>query len=220
MRAVYRSWTPEEIQKLEDLTGVYSTTTIAAKLGRSYDSVRRKMRYLSMTTKDARSSKGLTPTDFSEIFGVDKKVVRYWAKNGILPKVKLPYFNRIGKRNPDWVLIDDTKLEAWLLTGYVYHRDINPTTEYYCDMVRRVRKKLDFEWISGPDFIECLNITPKTVQAWYYRHSFPRLVFWSSGMSISMYNRKAVIDWCSNHPKQVKPTKVRELFNYGIGKGL
>ena len=215
-----RKWTPEEVQKLEDLIGVYNTTTIAHRMKRSFDSVHRKARSLNMTTADARSSKGMTPKNFAEIFGVNKKTVTHWARVGILPKVKLPYFQKIGKRQPDWILIDDTKIEEWLMTGYVYHRDINPTDQYYTEMVRRVRKKLDFEWISSKDFIACLEITPKVVNAWVYRHAFPRLVFWSSGMSISMYNRKAVIDWCLSHPKQVKPTKVRELLNYGIGKGL
>jgi DNA-binding transcriptional regulator YiaG len=220
MRATYRYWTPEEVSKLEDLVGVYDSITIGKRLGRSSDSVTRKMRNMNLKTKSAQNVKGMSPVKFAEMFGMDVRLVRDWVRAGILPKMKLPYFHCIGKKTPDWVLIDDTKIEQWLLIGYVYHRDIKPTNEYYANMVRRVRKKLDFEWISGPDLVECFNITPKVVQAWYYRHSFPRLVFWSSGMSISMYNRKDVIEWCLSHPKQVKPTKVRELHYYGIGKGL
>lgn len=220
MRAAYKKWTAEEVRKLEDLAGVYDSTTIAQRLKRTPDGVKKQMRRLNLTTKSAIDAKGMSPVKFSEMFGVNVVLVREWTRTGILPKMKLPYFQCIGKRKPDWILIDDTKIEQWLLKGYVYHRDIKPTNEYYANMVRKVRKQLDFEWISGPDLVECLSVTPKVIQAWYYRHAFPRLVFWSSGMTISMYNRNAVIEWCLAHPRQVKPTKVRELHYYGIGKGL
>ena len=218
-RLTYRMWTPKEVQKLEDLAGVYNTTTIAKKLKRSPDSIRKKMQRLSLDTESSQNQKGMSPNEFSRIFGIPAVNVLYWVRVGILPSMKLPWFMKIGSKNPDWVLIDDTKIFDWLSKGYVYHRDIKPTDVYYSNMVRDVRKKLDIEWISGPDVVECLRVTPKTIQAWYYRHKFPRLVFYSTQMSISMYNRNAVLDWCIAHPKQVRPSKIQELRNYGIGKG-
>lgn len=215
-----RYWTDDEIRKLEDLVGVYDSTTIAKKLGRTPDSVSAKMKRMGLQMRISQNKKGMSPTLFAEIFSLNKKNVQHYVRKGILPRMKLPQFQKIGSKIPSWSLIDDTKIEAWLKSGYVYHRDLRATDVYYAAIVRDVRKTMDIEWISAQDLLECLDITPKVVQAWYYRHDFPRLVFCSTQMGISMYNRNQVIEWCKTHPNQVRPTKLPILRTAGIGKGL
>lgn len=220
VKRIKRIWTPEEIQKLEDYAGVYDVRTIAKRLKRSRDSVYSKMKRTQIYAEESQKSKGMMALEFSEIFGIKCQNVHHLIRCGILPRMKLPKYMLIGKSTPSKVLIDDAKLEEWLSKGYVYHRDLRTTDSFYLRMIRNVRKKLDIEWISGPDVVECLGITPKTIQAWYYRHKFPRLVFYSTQMGISMYNRNDVIEWGKTHPRQVQPGKIQELRNYGIGKGL
>jgi hypothetical protein len=215
-----RNWTPEEIQKLEDYAGIYNGVVIAKRLKRTPNSVYSKMKRLKIYAEEKQKAKGMLAADFSDLFGMPTQNVHHLVRRGILPRMKLPSYMCIGDKKPNWVLIDETKIEQWLLKGYVYHRDIKPLDPYYQRMVYNVRKKLDLEWISCTDVVECLGVTPKTIQAWYYRHKFPRFVFYSTQMSISMYNRNAVIEWCKNHPKQVNPMKIQELRMYGIGRGL
>ena len=212
-----KQWTAEEIQKLEDWLGVYSSKVIASKLKRTHYSVQYKMKHLSLSWKQFQSVRGVLPTDFAKRMGTLPGNVYYWVHKCNLPTVTLPKFMTI-KNAQNSILIDDEKLGEWLEQGWVYMDSIEPIDSYYKILVRNARKKLDIQWISKTDIIDCLNISVKTLQYWQYRLGFPRYVFFVTAIGTAKMDRSEVISWAKMNPKYVKPSMLYKLQTAGIAK--
>lgn len=213
----YRFWTPEEEQKLLDYAGIYTCADIAKKLKRSKYSVQKKVCHMDLTWKDYQKIRGVAPIDFANRIGVSPESIYYWVKKCELPTVSLPKFMLIKNQDVNSILIDDENLHEWLQRGWVYHPHINPTDTYYKIIVRNVRKKLDIEWISRDDIVQCLNITDKVISYWQRFLGFPRPVFYVTALRINKMNRKSVIEWAKLHPKYIKHSMIPILQSYGIG---
>jgi hypothetical protein len=213
-----RNWTSEEIQKLEDWMGVYSSKVIASKLKRTHYSVQYKMKHLNLSWKQYQSVRGVLPVDFAQRMGTLPGNVYYWIHKCNLPTVELPKFMTIKNANNS-ILIDDEKLGEWLEQGWVYMQTIQPTDSYYKILVRNARKKLDIQWISRQDIIDCLNISVKTLQYWQYKLQFPRYEFFITAIGSGKFNRQKVISWAKMNPRYVRPNVIYRLQTAGIAKG-
>lgn len=77
----HKPWTQEDIDKLENLIGINTVETIAAKLGRTVFSVRNQ---IYARGHSGRISEGYTLASLSECFGVDHHAVRRWLRLGLL----------------------------------------------------------------------------------------------------------------------------------------
>lgn len=79
-----RPWTQEEAALLESLAGRYSPASLARKLGRTFASIKAKLKQLEIS---ARVSEGYSQADLQELLGASRTSIRRWCRMGWLPVV-------------------------------------------------------------------------------------------------------------------------------------
>lgn len=214
-----KEWTEEEEKLLLDLAATYNTAIIGKKLKRTKESVWAKLRYMGIRIGDLQKSIGVSPVVFAKQMGINKSNVWNWIHRWNLPTVEYPSYMKLDKKYAKNILIDDTKLEDWLMKGYVYSDQINPTNGHYQRIVRNVRRVLDFKYITSNDILETCKLTPKILQYWRYLKNFPRPAL-IIPCTIVLYNRSDVVEWALNNPHYVTSLQAASLRTAGIGKNL
>lgn len=214
-----KPWTKEEEQLLIDLAGVYDAAIIGKKLKRTKYSVWGKLRYMGIYVANVKRDRGVPPVDFAKNMGMNKNNVWNWIHRWQLPIVKYPGYMKLDKKYIKSMLVDDTKIEEWLMNGYVYSDQINPIDPYYKKIVENVRRKMDFEYISSQDIIATCNITPKILQYWRHLRNFPRPAL-QIPTKIILYSRPSVVEWANNNPHYITKLQAANLRTAGIGKNM
>jgi hypothetical protein len=80
-----RPWTSAETTLLQSWAGCYSPASIARKLGRTFNSVKAKVKQLEISV---RVTEGYSQPDLAELFGVSPTSIRRWCRIGWLPSVR------------------------------------------------------------------------------------------------------------------------------------
>lgn len=217
---LYTKWDDKELKVLESLSGLYTCKIIGEKLNRSEYSVRRKLRDMGLSQTQLKSSRGIPPAQFSEMTGIHITTIHHLIRAKKLPVIEKKKETKFDKLHKMHILIDDSKLKDWMMQGYVYHRDMNPKDSYIKRMVLDVRRELDILWISKKDVVECLRRPVRTIENWQSRNGFPKLCCRLHQMSITMFLREEVIQWCLANPHVASDFRIRSLRYTGIGKGL
>lgn len=76
-----RPWTLQETALLESLSGRYSVASMARKLGRTFCSVKAKLKQLEIS---ARVTEGYSQADLAELLGASPASIRRWGRTGWL----------------------------------------------------------------------------------------------------------------------------------------
>jgi DNA-binding transcriptional regulator YiaG len=214
-----KEWTKEEEDFLLNYAPVYNASILSKKLKRSKNAINAKLRYMNIKVINLQNNMGVRPVDFAEYMGINKNNVWNWIHRWKLPLIKYPKYMKFDKKFINYMLIDDTKIDQWLMTGYVYSDQIKPTHWYYKRMVNNVRREMDFEYILSQQIIKTCNITPKILQYWKYLRHFPRPVI-VIPTKIVLYKRQDVIEWALNNPHYVTALQTAALRIAGIGDNL
>ncbi|MDQ0214919.1 DNA-binding transcriptional MerR regulator [Oikeobacillus pervagus] len=102
-----KQWNLDEIEYLEENIGFYKVSTIAEKMGRTYESVRIKMNRLGIA--NTKQQTGLvTIGELANILKVERNTVKWWTQ-----KHGLPYRKKITKKSKIFYFIDPTKFWTW-----------------------------------------------------------------------------------------------------------
>lgn len=133
-----RAWTEEDLNKLDEMIGTYPVKTIAAILGRSFNSVNCKLNRLGYQGF-AKSTDMLTVNSVVKMLDIDSKTVNYWNRIGlkIIKKgryrlIKQESLIEFLKEHKD--LFDSTRGDMYLFESYEWFkekkmRDIANTTK-------------------------------------------------------------------------------------------
>ena len=78
---VRRHWTTAEVESMRELLGTYTHRTVALKLGRTYQSVKRKVADLRLSS---RVRQGYSLKDIQDLIGVNSRKVYSWICKGWL----------------------------------------------------------------------------------------------------------------------------------------
>jgi hypothetical protein len=78
---IRRPWTDTEVETMRELLGSCSNKTVALKLGRSYQSVKRKVAVMQLSS---RICEGYSLKDVQDLIGVNSRKVYGWICKGWL----------------------------------------------------------------------------------------------------------------------------------------
>lgn len=108
-----RPWTTEDTAVLESCAGRYSTSSIARRLGRTFASVKAKVKQLGISV---RMSEGYSQADLAELLGASPRSIRLWCRigwlhlvNGRVPELAVVKFLRLHPQEYQLRRVD----EAW-----------------------------------------------------------------------------------------------------------
>lgn len=108
-----RPWTAEETTLLEACAGRYSPASIARKLGRTFASVKAKVKELEISV---RVTEGYSQADLAELLGASPTTIGRWCRigwlpllNGRVPEAAVTRFLRLHPREYQLRRVD----EAW-----------------------------------------------------------------------------------------------------------
>lgn len=215
-----KHWSEREVELLQSLAAKYTCRAIGEKLNRTERAVRGKLKRIKRTKTEIKRTLGISPTEFSAYTGIHIRTIHHLIRVKKLPVLEFSKTTKFEKNNTASILIDESKIKDWLMKGYVYHRDMKPTSPYIKMLVTEVRRELDILWISKKDVIECLRKPHTTIENWQCRNGFPQLCCNLYQMSITMFNRNDVIEWVLKNPNKVSQHRVLELRYTGIGRGF
>lgn len=85
-----RTWSQEELIRLEELTETYPLATVARKLNRSENAVFLKRQRTGIGGFMANTDM-LTRNTLSRILGVENRTIQYWERKGLKSVRKKPY---------------------------------------------------------------------------------------------------------------------------------
>jgi hypothetical protein len=139
---VRRHWSATEVETMRELLGTCSNKTVALKLGRTYQSVKRKIATLQLSS---RIREGYSLKDIQELTGVSSRKVYAWISKGWLrldqERASDREMRRFLRLHPEEYILRRVD-EAWFKgimfsrpSNYVIHGGTNTEISYSRDQM-------------------------------------------------------------------------------------